>query len=50
MSNAFFNKVQTEIESYGFAVADKDFSRPWGGFLALDVKSFAPKGNTVPRY
>lgn len=38
MSNAFFKTVQAEIESYGFKVADRDFSRPWGGFLVIDEK------------
>jgi len=32
MSDVFFKTVQAEIESYGFKVADKDFSRRWGGF------------------
>ena len=36
MSNLFFNTVQAEIESYGFTIADKDFTRPWGGFLVMD--------------
>ena len=46
MSNVFFNSVQTEIESYGFTTADKDFSRPWGGFLVIDeaqAQAFANK-------
>ena len=36
MSNVFFNTVQAEIESYGFTIANKDFTRPWGGFLVID--------------
>ena len=36
MSTVFFNTVQAEIESYGFTVADKDFTRPWGGFLVIN--------------
>jgi mannose-6-phosphate isomerase len=46
MSNVFFNTVQAEIESYGFITADKDFSRPWGGFLVIDedqAQAFANK-------
>ena len=44
MSNVFFNTVQAEIECYGFTVADKDFSRPWGGFLVIDeAQAFANK-------
>lgn len=31
----FFKTIQAEIESYGFNVADKDFSRPWGGFIVV---------------
>ena len=36
MSNVFFKTVQAEIESCGFTVADKDFTRPWGGFLVIN--------------
>ena len=46
MSNVFFNTVQSEIESYGFTVADKDFTRPWGGFLVIyedEAQAFANK-------
>ncbi len=32
----YFNKIQLEIESYGFDVMDKDFERPWGGFLVIN--------------
>ena len=42
----FFNTVQAEIENYGFTVADKDFLRPWGGFLVIDedeAQAFANK-------
>ena len=41
-----FNTVQAEIESYGFTVADKDFLRPWGGFLVIyedEAQAFANK-------
>ena len=46
MSNVFFKTVQAEIESYGFTVENKDFSRPWGGFLVIDeeeAQAFANK-------
>ena len=46
MSNVFFKTVQVEIESYGFTVADKDFTRPWGGFLVInedEAQAFANK-------
>lgn len=46
MSKVFFNTVQAEIKSYGFTLADKDFSRPWGGFLVIDedeAQAFADK-------
>ena len=36
MSDDFFLSVQSKIEGYGFTVADKDFTRPWGGFLVID--------------
>ena len=36
MSNVFFKTVHAEIESYGFTIANKDFTRPWGGFLVID--------------
>ena len=29
-------KTLVEIESKGFKVVDKDFERPWGGFLVID--------------
>ena len=29
-------KTLEEIESKGFKVVDKDFERPWGGFLVID--------------
>ena len=46
MSNVFFKTVQEEIESYGFTVADKDFTRPWGGFFVIneeEAQAFANK-------
>jgi mannose-6-phosphate isomerase len=32
----FMQKTLEEIESKGFNVVDKDFERPWGGFLVID--------------
>ena len=29
-------KTLEEIESKGFKVVDKDFERPWGGFLVIE--------------
>ena len=46
MSKVFFKTVQAEIESYGFTVVNKDFLRPWGGFLVIDenqAQTFANK-------
>ena len=34
----FMQKTLEEIESKGFKVVDKDFERPWGGFLVIDEK------------
>lgn len=31
-------KALKEIESRGFKVVDKDFRRPWGGFIVIDEK------------
>ena len=31
-------KTLEEIESKGFNVVDKDFERPWGGFLVIEEK------------
>ena len=31
----FMQKTLKEIESKGFKVVDKDFERPWGGFLVI---------------
>ena len=31
-------KTLKEIESKGFKVVDKDFERPWGGFLVIEEK------------
>ena len=32
----FMEKTLEEIESKGFKVVNKDFERPWGGFLVID--------------
>lgn len=37
-----FRRVQAEASGFGLAVCDKDFNRPWGGFLRFDEESLAP--------
>ena len=32
----FFNEIKKKIESFGFSIVFKDFTRPWGGFLVID--------------
>ena len=34
----FMQKTLEEIELKGFKVVDKDFERPWGGFLVIEEK------------
>ena len=36
MSLEKYKAIQSEVESYGFQVVDKDFNRPWGAFLVID--------------
>lgn len=39
-----FDSISKYLEGEGFAIASKDFSRPWGGFFVLDetqAKRFA---------
>lgn len=36
MSQKYYQNIQEEIEGYGFRVVEKDFERPWGGFLVID--------------
>jgi mannose-6-phosphate isomerase-like protein (cupin superfamily) len=31
-----FDKAQKDLDTLGFTVVDKDFSRPWGGFFVID--------------
>ena len=31
-----YQKIKSQIESYGFIVKSFDFERPWGGFLVID--------------
>ena len=31
-----YQKIQKEIESFGFNVVPHDFERPWGDFLVID--------------
>ena len=32
-----FKDIEKLIKSYGFNIVSKDFKRPWGGFLVIDV-------------
>ena len=44
MSKERYQKIQEEIESYGFTIVAKDFERPWGAFLVIkdeEVQDFA---------
>lgn len=36
MSLEKYKAIQSEVESYGFQVVDKDFDRPWGAFLVIE--------------
>lgn len=41
--NTLVSKIDAIIEQYGFTVADRDLSRPWGGFVRLansDAEAF----------
>ena len=31
-----YNTLKKQIESFGFIIVSKDFTRPWGGFLVID--------------
>jgi hypothetical protein len=34
--NLDFKNIENQLNSDGFIVVDKDFNRPWGGFLVID--------------
>ena len=40
-------KTLKEIVSKGFKVVDKDFERPWGGFLMIEEKQAQDFSNSV---
>lgn len=43
--SAFFQNVADDLESVGFNVVQKDFARPWGGFLVIDDSQFTAFNN-----
>ncbi len=32
----YLNEIEDEIKGFGFEIIEKDFERPWGGFLVVD--------------
>ena len=34
----YLNEIEDEIKGLGFEIIDKDFERPWGGFLVISEK------------
>ena len=34
----YLTKIEDEIKGLGFEIIDKDFERPWGGFLVISEK------------
>lgn len=38
---AIFHKAEAMMQEMGFAIANKDDSRPWGGFLVIDESQAA---------
>ena len=32
----YLNEIEDEIKGLGFEIIEKDFERPWGGFLVID--------------
>lgn len=37
-----FDRMQAEAKGFGLDVCDKDFGRPWGGFLRFSEESLQP--------
>ena len=35
---SYLNEIEDEIKGLGFEIIDKDFERPWGGFLVISEK------------
>ena len=34
----YLNEIEDEIKGFGFKIIEKDFERPWGGFLVISEK------------
>ena len=34
----YLNDIEDEIKGLGFEIIEKDFERPWGGFLVIDER------------
>ena len=34
----YLNEIEDEIKGFGFKIIEKDFERPWGGFLVVSEK------------
>ena len=34
----YLTEIEKEIKSFGFEIIEKDFERPWGGFLVISEK------------
>ena len=34
----YLNEIEDEIKGFGFEIIEKDFERPWGGFLVISEK------------
>ena len=34
----YLNEIEDEIKGFGFEIIEKDFERPWGGFLVVSEK------------
>ena len=32
----YLNEIEDEIKELGFEIIEKDFERPWGGFLVIN--------------
>ena len=33
---SYLNEIEDEVKGFGFEIIEKDFERPWGGFLVID--------------
>ena len=34
--NNYYSEIEETIKSFGFIIKDKDYEKPWGGFLVID--------------